>query len=96
MPTVSIYIKNEDWEAWRGLEKPSEFIHNALNNGAAALHLAQASVMEDRAINKFAKTPSTAKEYTAEVARTFDKLGVCKHGSDPKFCKYAKPGKSCK
>lgn len=31
MPTVSVYIKNDDWEAWRKLEKPSEFIHNALN-----------------------------------------------------------------
>lgn len=31
MPTVSVYIRGEDWEAWRRLEKPSEFIHNALN-----------------------------------------------------------------
>lgn len=31
MPTVSFYLKNEDYDKWRSLEKPGEFIHNALS-----------------------------------------------------------------
>lgn len=31
MPTVSVYIKKEDWNKWVAIKKPSEFIHNALN-----------------------------------------------------------------
>ena len=31
MPTVSFYLRNEDYDKWRALKKPGEFIHNALN-----------------------------------------------------------------
>lgn len=31
MPTVSVYIRKEDYIKWLELEKPGEFIHNALN-----------------------------------------------------------------
>src|SRR5438105_2893217 len=31
MPTVSIYIKNEDYSKYLGIENKSEFIHKALN-----------------------------------------------------------------
>lgn len=31
MPTVSVSIRNEDYDKWRALESPAEFIHNALN-----------------------------------------------------------------
>lgn len=31
MPTVSIYVSNEDYDKFRAIEKKSEFIHNALN-----------------------------------------------------------------
>ncbi len=31
MPTISLYIREEDYEKWRAIGNPSEFIHNALN-----------------------------------------------------------------
>lgn len=31
MPTVSVSIRNEDYDKWRKLDSPAEFIHNALN-----------------------------------------------------------------
>lgn len=32
MPQVTVYIRDEDLPKWKGLEKKSEFIHNALAN----------------------------------------------------------------
>jgi hypothetical protein len=31
MPQVTVYIREEDINAWRSVEKKSEFIHNALS-----------------------------------------------------------------
>lgn len=33
MPQVTVYIRAEDMDAWKAIEKKSEFIHNALNDG---------------------------------------------------------------
>lgn len=32
MPTVSVSIRNEDYDKWRELKSPAEFIHNALKD----------------------------------------------------------------
>lgn len=32
MPQVTVYIREEDLETWKGIVKKSEFIHNALQN----------------------------------------------------------------
>ncbi len=32
MPQVTVYIREEDLEAWRGVIKKSEFMHNALHD----------------------------------------------------------------
>ena len=32
MPKVTVYIRNEDMEAWRDIEKKAEFIHEALSS----------------------------------------------------------------
>ena len=67
MPTVSIYIKNEDWAAWRALDKPSEFIHQALNQVAA-----KKSVMprlQDPVVLDPAKEPHAALSEIVEEAR---------------------------
>lgn len=31
MPQVTVYIRKEDMERWKKIDKKSEFIHNALN-----------------------------------------------------------------
>lgn len=31
VPTVPVYIRKDDYDKWRAIERPSEFIHNALN-----------------------------------------------------------------
>jgi len=33
MPQVTVYIRDDDLELWKSVEKKSEFIHNALNGG---------------------------------------------------------------
>lgn len=30
MPQVTVYIREEDLELWKAIEKKSEFLHNAL------------------------------------------------------------------
>lgn len=32
MPQVTVYIRKDDLDKWRALEKKSEFIHNALDS----------------------------------------------------------------
>lgn len=66
MPTVSVYIKNEDWDAWRALDKPSEFIHNALNgtkvtkiDGGPSASYSPVTIKETTP--KIIKTPPQAK-----------------------------------
>lgn len=51
MPQVTVYIRAEDMEAWKGVAKKSEFIHNALNDGQMPFLEAQ------RALNE-AKVPT--------------------------------------
>ena len=110
MPTVSFYLKNEDYDKWRALEKPGEFIHNALNQslgwrndttkdkGVSSSGKMSASKPED-----VGSTPSTPAidlgtfDKADEVVKAVEKLfKPCKHGADPRFCKHGKPGKPCK
>ena len=34
MPTVPVYIRKADYEKWLALEKPAQFVSDALNSGA--------------------------------------------------------------
>lgn len=108
MPTVSVYVKNEDWEKWRALQKPSEFIHNALNR-AVLEHVAgiketgltekmlddTLKSLEDKGIKPI-KTPKGIKIPGSNTVLVPEYIKLCKHGYDPKLCKFAKPGKPCK
>lgn len=87
MPDVKVYIRSEDLDKWKAIEKKAEFIHVALNQRQPADHrpLTSSDIQElgltlDKATNK-------------AVSQGFK---PCKHGSDPNFCKFAKPGKPCK
>ena len=39
MPTVSVYIKNEDYVKWLAVENKSEFMHTAIENGNRTVKL---------------------------------------------------------
>lgn len=34
MPQVTVYVRNDDIEAWRAIKKKAEWLHNALTNHA--------------------------------------------------------------
>ena len=38
MPSVMIYVKQQDYDKWLAIEKKSEFIHNALNGITMDIH----------------------------------------------------------
>lgn len=126
MPTVSIYISNEDYDKFRAIEKKSEFIHNALNqdegysiqdfkdkkpqadikalSGISDTSVGPIKTKED-AINSTSSgannlavslEPHLLKRKTKFESNIVSNPELCKHGADPKLCKFAKPGKPCK
>lgn len=80
MPTVSLYIKDEDYAKYQAIEKKSEFIHNALNG-----HVFESVPT---------KLPEPILSPGVENIKTFleTPFRLCKHGADPKLCKFAKKG----
>jgi len=82
MPQVTVYIRDDDLKKWKTLKKKSEFIHSALNRTNKGIPL------------EVIGTAAAKKGPNYNPPTTLPKL--CKHGSDPKFCKFAKNGKPCK
>lgn len=39
MPQVTVYIREEDLEKWKAIEKKSEFIHNALTSTSETIEI---------------------------------------------------------
>lgn len=105
MPQVTVYIRSGDLDKWKTLEKKSEFIHNALNslrdmtkyppNVNQDLKPIKISI-ESPTISEKLKEKRTLYQQAADNKVMLGSLGLCKHGADPKFCKFAKPGKICK
>ena len=107
MPTVSFYLRNEDYDKWRKLEKPGEFIHNALNSPKT---IAEAMATMDKHKNPTSFKPINYTDPDGLNHRIYetkppkedpqfaDKYAIirCRHGADPKYCKHAKNGKKCK
>lgn len=100
MPTVSFYLRNEDYDKWRAVEKPGEFIHNALNSKENPQReiesqelmkpiKAQEDIIEaitsESVLRKAAEASIKDQE---ELITKAHKL--CKHGADPAMCKHAK------
>lgn len=83
MPTISIYLKNEDYEKWQAIKKKSEWLHEKLNAGS-----------EDAgSVLPVSELPEGLKKVVTPVTRgrtgSFTELfgGLCKHGAAPGFCK---------
>ena len=100
MPQVTVYIRDDDLDKWKGMEKKSEFIHNALNPEVKFIKGWSVDGKDsiprvDKYSSKTIKTPtSPVLMSTANNQRSALKL--CEHGADPKLCKHAKNGKPCK
>lgn len=86
MPHANIWIRKEDVDKWQALEKKSEFIHNALNDGGVSGMvgaLVKAEYVEEA-------------EFTEKDGKPVYTGKTCKHGYNPNYCKFAKQGKPCK
>lgn len=102
MPTVSVSIRNEDYDKWRALESPAEFIHNALKGVPSKDE--PPIFAEDREVLKL--TGKYITDRTTIITTSDPKIKfingspvnvkLCKHGADAKLCKFAKLGKACK
>jgi hypothetical protein len=58
----------------------------------------EANVMRQEFPKTYKKTMTAFKKADPVTTKQFTSpdIKMCKHGSDPRFCKYAKPGKPCK
>lgn len=77
MPQVTVYIRDEDIERWREVEKKSEFIHSALRDSPSSYTLENRQVI---------KTPADVKKV---IKKSSDK-DTCSHGFSRslRMCKY--------
>lgn len=82
MPTISVFIRKNDLEKFKALENKSEFIHNALN--------------ASRIIPPSFHVGSDQVDPSGDGGATPPASTKCKHGYDPRFCKFAKYDKTRK
>jgi hypothetical protein len=81
------YYRKDVWERFKDEPDKSDLINRLLTehyDDVAVEKVIEAQVMSPQVV------PSTSRIATNKVSE------VCKHGSSPQFCKYAKPGKPCK
>jgi hypothetical protein len=89
MPRVNVYIRKENEERWLALQDKSAWVNKRLKDGAVKVPIKDL---------KFAAQQPPTLASMQKAYEIGDKLynATCKHGSDPKYCKHAKPGKPCK
>lgn len=66
MPQVTVYIREDDIDAWRGVVKKSEFIHNALL-GLSTYDGAKIELREDLPPTPATKVPRSKGDILAEI-----------------------------
>ena len=83
MPTVSFYLKNEDYDKWVALPHKGEFIHNALNpyDGLGGKPTYVMSASDKGIISKPIKTPKMTKE-ALDYAKRGDEAAAAVMGLD--------------
>lgn len=103
----TVYIREEDLDAWNNVSNKAAFLHDALNPGqfvAGPLddfqkdEIRHKAIYERPAFNEVRETKVVTTTSPKMFPDIVDKLVVksCKHGADPKFCRFAKNGKACK
>lgn len=94
---ATIHIRTSDEEQWKALGNKSEFIHNALmwKNDSDILRDPGLHEQFDEATKEAGKVLNEVSD-TPQAIRNLISIKPCKHGADPRFCKFAKNGKVCK
>lgn len=87
MPQVTVYIREDDIDLWRAVEKKSEFIHNAL--GEQPIKMAYDPVTQTVAGKPIKDVLEPKKDAFDALKQTFG-VTLCKHGASPGLCKHAK------
>lgn len=83
MPDVKVYIREENMEKWKAIPKKADWINTLLANS------------DDT--SRYGKAENSPVGPVVPVLSEVVPSGeLCKHGADPDFCKFAKPGKRCK
>lgn len=104
MPKVTVYVRKEDYPKWKAIEEKTEFIHKSLSNFEIAYRptpkvnlLRQVKYFNKPTLQIPVGLDPTKEPHEAlnEIVEKLD-FKLCKHGADPKLCKFAKPGKPCK
>ena len=81
MPQVTVYIREEDIDTWKSLDRKSEFIHKALIGEAEALTIKQPADFENSDVTPFAKQ-APFKIVGVVTADKIKSNGLCrKHGT---------------
>jgi hypothetical protein len=80
---VNIWIRKENEEKWNNVPDKSNWINTILSNS-------------DDTSRYGKERPSPAGPIVEVLSEVLPEIKLCKHGSDPKFCKFSKPGKPCK
>lgn len=78
MPKVTVYIRKEDYQAWKLVDQKTEFIHNALHQNMPR----KPNPIDIPAVAKI--FPEVVRVRKAEAR----KPATCKHGYAIGFCKY--------
>lgn len=92
MPRTTVYIRNQDMEAWRAIENKSAFISAALQGSEKLQKLAQdmtnlhKNMEHDRVRLGMAPTPAELREMPAQTLKNLCKV----HGIDKEACKLMK------
>jgi hypothetical protein len=103
MPRVNIFIRKDNQDKWNAIPDKSNWINTILENADdtsrfGAIRPGPAGPM----VSVLSEAPGAVGEM---IDKAFDNgqgltyfidFKPCKHGADPKFCRFAKPGKPCK
>lgn len=91
MPRVDIWIRKENEDTWNSIGDKSRWVNDRLS---------RQTELKKEITKPLVFEPKFAQEYPPEpimkIAEIKPDWKSCKHGADPEFCKFSKPGKPCK
>lgn len=100
MKLITINVEDEEHTAIKlAATKAGLSIKNYLLNRSESIEPKLSPVrqaQQDYESNKFRYATNSPTFAPSTPRLKIGKVFLCKHGFDPRFCKYAKPGKPCK
>ncbi len=86
MPKVTVYVRKEDYPAWRSIEAKTTFIHNALNKLEVGGIDSIGMLVDDRTSTRESSPPKVITQ----------KVKYCKHGNPLGQCLDKAADRSCR